>query len=268
MSDALFDDADRADLRRAARLLEESNLVLRLTSVLGRVVERVALPGARFLPEPARAAIRDALEQALGLSFDVAASSVARRTGLPWLDRALRSRWVNMATAMASGAGGGLAGLPGVIAELPFTTTVLMRAIAQTAGEEGEDLASEEAKLECLQVFALGSPASHDDEADLGYYSVRLGFAQALGGLAGRTLNQVLPGAVGVAAARFGVPVAWKVAAEAVPMIGAASGALINGVFVDHFQGKARGHFIIRRLERRYGAAAVQRAFEQRAYSS
>ena len=167
-----------------------------------------------------------------------------------------------MATAMASGAGGGLAGLPGVLAELPFTTTVLMRAIAQTAGEEGEDLRSDATKLECLQVFALGSPAAADDEADLGYYAVRLGLTQALGGIAGRTLNQVLPGAVAVAASRFGVPLAWKVAAETLPVIGAATGAAVNGLFVDHFQGKARGHFSIRRLERRYGVDAVRREYE------
>ncbi len=263
MADATFTASERADLARARRLLDQSNLVIRLTSVFGRTVERLTLPGARFLPEGAKDAIRSALEQALSLSFDMAARSVDRRTGLAWLDRTLASRWVNMATAMASGAGGGLAGLPGVLAELPFSTTVLMRAIAQTAGEEGEDLASEEAKLECLQVFALGSPSSSaDNEADLGYYAVRLGFAQALGGMAGRALNQVLPGAVGVAAARFGVPVAWKVAAEALPVMGAASGAVLNGVFVDHFQGKARGHFIVRRLERQHGEAAVQRAYE------
>ena len=262
MPDADFDAADLADLRRAARLLDDTNLFIRMTSVFGRAIGQMALPGARFLPAAATGAIRGALEQALSLSFEVAARSVERRTGLGWLDRALASRWINMATAMASGAGGGMAGLPGVIAELPFTTTVLMRAIAQTAGEEGEDLASDETKLECLQVFALGSPASVDDEADVGYYAVRLGFAQALGGMAGRTLNQVLPGAVAVAATRFGVPVAWKVAAEALPVMGAASGAMINGLFVDHFQGKARGHFIIRRLERIYGPAAVKEAYE------
>ncbi len=262
MADHVFADTDLADLRRAARLLDESSLIVRLTSVLGRAVERVTLPGAHLLPEPVTDSIRDALERALSISFDVAARSVGRRTGLPWLDRALASRWINTATVIASGAGGGLAGLPGVVAELPFTTTVLMRAIAQTAGEEGEDLASEAAKLECLQVFAFGSPSAADDEADFGYYAVRLGFAQALGGMAGRSFSQVLPRAVALVAARFGVPVAWKVAAESLPIVGAATGAVINGVFVDHFQGKARGHFIIRRLERLYGAEEVRRAYE------
>ncbi len=65
-----------------------------------------------------------------------------------------------------------------------------------------------------------------------------------------------------VTATRFGVPVAYKVAAETVPVIGAAAGAAINGLFVDHFQGKARGHFCVRRLERAYGEQAVRREYD------
>ncbi|MBW2614674.1 MAG: EcsC family protein, partial [Deltaproteobacteria bacterium] len=51
-------------------------------------------------------------------------------------------------------------------------------------------------------------------------------------------------------------------AAQAVPIIGAAGGALINTIFIDHFQDMARGHFIVRRLERVYGTDEVQRQYE------
>ncbi len=54
-----------------------------------------------------------------------------------------------------------------------------------------------------------------------------------------------------------------KIAAQAVPLIGAAGGALINTIFIDHFQDMARGHFIIRRLERVYGTDEVQRQYEK-----
>ena len=119
------------------------------------------------------------------------------------------------------------------------------------------------AKIECLEVFALGSPRHRDDdEADIGYYAIRLGFARTLRGVGGRVLTQVLPGAVTAAASRFGVPLAYKVAVEAVPVLGAATGAVVNALFVDHFQSKARGHFIIRRLERRYGEESVREAYE------
>jgi len=59
-------------------------------------------------------------------------------------------------------------------------------------------------------------------------------------------------------ASRFGVTVSQKAAASAVPVIGAVGGALINAIFIDHFQNMARGHFIIRSLERKYGADYVK----------
>ena len=63
--------------------------------------------------------------------------------------------------------------------------------------------------------------------------------------------------------ARFGFVVSQKLAAQSVPIIGGACGAAINYAFIDHFQRLARGHFIIRRLERRYGAATVRGEYEK-----
>ena len=65
-----------------------------------------------------------------------------------------------------------------------------------------------------------------------------------------------------VLGARFGVVVSEKAVAQAVPIIGAAGGALVNSIFIDHFQDMARGHFIVRRLERTYGEEVVKRAYE------
>ena len=59
-------------------------------------------------------------------------------------------------------------------------------------------------------------------------------------------------------ASRFGLVVSERMAASAVPVIGALGGATINWVFTDYFQQLARGHFAVRRLEREYGAEAVQ----------
>ena len=63
-------------------------------------------------------------------------------------------------------------------------------------------------------------------------------------------------------AARFGIVVQEKFALELFPVIGAASGALINAVFIEHFQSVARGHFTVRRLEQRHGAEEVRRVYE------
>jgi hypothetical protein len=54
-----------------------------------------------------------------------------------------------------------------------------------------------------------------------------------------------------------------KMAAVAVPVIGAASAATINVVFMDHFQEMARGHFVVRRLERKYGKEYIKAQYEQ-----
>jgi uncharacterized protein (DUF697 family) len=62
---------------------------------------------------------------------------------------------------------------------------------------------------------------------------------------------------------RFGMVVSQKVAAQAVPILGAIGGAAVNAAFVDHFQTLARGHFTVRRLERIYGMGTVRRAYDQ-----
>jgi hypothetical protein len=62
-------------------------------------------------------------------------------------------------------------------------------------------------------------------------------------------------------ASRFGVVVTQKLAAQAVPIIGALGGAAVNYAFIDHFQEIARAHFTVRRLERRYGKDAVRTAY-------
>jgi hypothetical protein len=64
-------------------------------------------------------------------------------------------------------------------------------------------------------------------------------------------------------ASRFGVVVGQKFAAQAIPVVGALSGAAVNYAFIDHFQEIARAHFAVRRLERRYGKDAVRMAYDK-----
>jgi hypothetical protein len=64
-------------------------------------------------------------------------------------------------------------------------------------------------------------------------------------------------------AARFSVPVYDKFAAQSIPLIGAAAGAAVNLVFINHFQDMARGHFTVRRLERKYGEEIIRSEYER-----
>lgn len=68
---------------------------------------------------------------------------------------------------------------------------------------------------------------------------------------------------ISAVASRFGIAVSEKVAAMAVPAIGAAGGALINSIFINHFQDMARGHFIVRRLERHYDKELVLAEYQK-----
>jgi hypothetical protein len=63
-------------------------------------------------------------------------------------------------------------------------------------------------------------------------------------------------------AARFGVVVTQKVAAQALPLVGALGGAAVNYAFIEHFQEIARGHFTVRRLERIYGKGRIRAEYD------
>jgi EcsC protein family len=58
------------------------------------------------------------------------------------------------------------------------------------------------------------------------------------------------------------VTVSEQVAAKAIPILGAAGGSLVNVLFMDHFQNMARGHFIVKRLEKKYGIEGVREAYD------
>ena len=69
---------------------------------------------------------------------------------------------------------GGFFGPLAVLAELPVTTTLMLRSIADIARSEGEDLADVQTRLACFQVFALGGRTRDDERAEIGYYGLRV----------------------------------------------------------------------------------------------
>jgi hypothetical protein len=57
--------------------------------------------------------------------------------------------------------------------------------------------------------------------------------------------------------------VTQKVAAQALPVVGALGGAAVNYAFIEHFQEVARGHFTVRRLERFYGQDEIRTEYDR-----
>jgi hypothetical protein len=249
------------ELRRAKLLLERPSLAVKLTDALGAPIER----GFKLLPEKwsetINSAVRISLERAL---------TVAVRSLRPGRTGAARDRFHRWAVA-ATGAGGGAFGLAGLVVELPVSTTIMLRSIADIARAQGEDVDRVESQLACLEVFALGGRTPEDDSAETGYFAVRSALAgtvsEAARYLTERGLTEKgAPALVRLMTAiggRFGVAVSEKIAATAIPVLGAFGGAAVNTLFINHFQDMAKGHFTVRRLERVYGRSVIQNLYNQ-----
>ncbi len=251
---------DERELLRAVRLLEAETLASRFTRALGGQVDALR----RLLPTRARHFVGLATETALKAALKVSLRTLrAEGSGAPSSER-----WHKTAAGL-SGAIGGAFGVAALAVELPVSTTILLRSIADIARSEGEDLADPAAGIACLEVFALDGGDAAETGVESGYFAARVLLAQsisesarfALGaGLAGETAP-VMVRLVSQIASRFGLAVSQKVVAQSAPVLGAIGGAAINAAFADHFQALARGHFIVRRLERRYGADLVRTEF-------
>ncbi|MGE5257244.1 MAG: EcsC family protein [Hyphomicrobiales bacterium] len=246
---------DLADLRYAKSLLENPSLAARIANVLGAPIEKFI----DRLPAGAREVIRAAATKSLETALAFAISTMDDR-------RQNAANWAHKIIVAATGTAGGAFGLPALTIELPLSTTIMLRSIADIARSEGERIKLPEAKLACLEVFALGGRARSDDAAGSSYFAVRGILAKALAeaaeyiverGAAQETAPPLIR-FIAQLAARFGVPVSEKVMAQSLPIVGAAGGALINTLFIDHFQDVARGHFIVRRLERHYDPEMVR----------
>lgn len=255
-----FAPADLAALLRAFDELEHSSWAIRLTALLGRQVETLG----KLIPAPLTQAVDKTAELALKAALRVALRSLGTRPPR-------NSQRLHRALAAASGAAGGAFGLTGLSIELPVSTTIMLRSIADIARSEGEALDTPEAALSCLEVFALGAREPDNELRESGYFAARALLAQSVGEagryLAGRRLtDEAAPALVRLLsqiAGRFGIIVSEKLAAQSLPILGAAGGAAINYAFVGHFQAIAHGHFTIRRLERLYGPARVRQEYER-----
>lgn len=249
------------ELRYARSLLERPSLAARLTDAVGAPIER----GFSLLPEKWTDTLNSAVRVSLEKALSVAIRSLGSRRSAAPKDRLHRF------AVMATGAGGGAFGLGGLVLELPVSTTIMLRSIADIAQAQGEDIGVVEGQLACLEVFALGGRSKDDDAAETGYFAIRSALASSITDaakyLAQKGLRDkgtpVLVRFISAISSRFGIVVSEKAAAMAIPALGAAGGAVINSLFISHFQDMARGHFIVRRLERLYEPELVRQAYLQ-----
>ena len=257
----MIEDRDLTDLNYAKSLLENPSLAAKITSLLGAPIEK----GFALLPKNWSQTVADSTRKALVVAVEAAVMTLDKRSG------GRSSDFMHKILVAASGAGGGFFGLPALAVELPFSTTIMLRSIADIARSEGELISDPQTKIACIEVFALGGPGNRDDAVNTGYFATRAALSRAVSEAAEHISRRSIieEGAPAIVrlivqvASRFGVQVSEKAAAQAIPVIGAAGGSILNTLFIDHFQDMARGHFIVRRLENKYGCDQIKRAYDR-----
>jgi len=251
---------DLADLKLAAANLEGNSFAVTLAAKVGMPIEALL----RFLPDRAQATLSTAVDQALQQCLRVALTFSHGPGG------SQANRRSHTFVTAVTGAVGGFFGLPGLVIELPVTTTVMLHSIAAIARSQGEDLSNPESALACLEVLALGPEGRRGDALESAYYATRAALAQVTRDAAAYVAQKGLakegaPALVSFLtriAGRFGIEVSEKAAAQMIPVAGAAGGLALNVLFTKHFQRIAFGHFTVRRLERKYGPEVIRREYE------
>lgn len=225
----------------ARRYRRANGPVMALVNRLGGALE------ARMadLPDGMRRQIEAATERALLAAHGLAAVG-ARGPDL--------GRHGPMAAAMLSGAVGGAGGIATSVAELPVTVTVILHAIRKAAQDQGFDPDELAIRAECLRVFTAGSPLATDDGVNTSFLSARL---TVTGPAIQRVIASVAP--------KLATALGQKLAAQAVPLLGAVAGAGLNAAFLHYYREMAEIRFALLRLAEQHGAEPILTAFAKAA---
>jgi hypothetical protein len=254
-----FQKSDMKDLKRAKKLLEKPGISARILNTLGNAISI----GFNMLPDKWNLNIGILTQTALSKTAHAAIYTMKDKPG-----KKSSNAWHKLAVT-ATGGFCGFFGLPALFVELPISTTIMLRSIADVARSEGELINTVDAKIACMEVFAMGGPRKSDDASESGYFAIRAALAQSVSkasqyiaekGLAKESAPALVRFIMQIAD-RFSIRISTKAAAQAVPTIGSIGGAVINMMFIAHYQNIARGHFIIRRLERKYGEDVVRATY-------
>jgi EcsC protein family len=257
----VISDSDKKELKLAKGLLENPGIAIKITNMIGFPIER----GIEKLPAKWRDKIGAITQKALLKASEAAIFTIKDVPG-----EKSSNRWHKLGVATTGGIGG-FFGIAALAIELPISTGIMLRSIAEIARSQGESITNIETKLACLEVFALGGKSISDESSESGYYAVRAllantvseavefiaekGFAESGAPIIVRLIAKI--------SQRLGIQISEKAAAQAIPAIGAAGGALINTIFINHFQDMAKGHFIVRKLERAYGKETIKKVYEE-----
>ncbi len=249
------------EIINAKSILDGSPFIVKITNVIGKPIES----GINSLPKNVQEKIAKATNASLNKALEVALRTLDS-------EQKKSRKGLHMMAAAATGAIGGAFGVMAIAVELPISTTIMLRSIADIARENGENIKQDDVMLECLSVFSFGAGKSSENLGDSSYYAIRASLAslitEAASYLSSKNVTEIassnIPALINLVTkitVRFNVQVSEMAMAQLIPIIGAAGGATINTLFIDHYQDMATGHFTIKRLERKYGEEEVKMVF-------
>lgn len=259
MSENKLSEEHLKDLQESILLLENPGIAAKITNFVGKPIESVM----DMIPKKISEKIGDYTHIALMKSAEIA---IFTMKNTPTTESS--NLWHKVGS-FTSGAIGGFFGLPALAIELPISTTITLRSIADIARSQGESIDDYDTKLACLEVFALGGKSDSDDASENGYFAVRAALAKSITEAAEYLATKTIAEESAVplikfitkVAERLSIQVTEKFVAQAIPAIGAAGGAIVNTIFLDHFQDMAKGHFTVIRLEKIYGKDFIQEEY-------
>jgi hypothetical protein len=225
---------DEAIAALARRYKRANGPVMQVMNRLGGSLENQL----DLLPAPVRGQIETVTARALEAAY-----GLARHT--PDLGRR-----GPLAAVMVSGAAGGAGGFATALAELPVTVTLILNAIRAEARAAGLDPDALGVREDCLRVFGAGSPLAGDDGVNTSFLTARLA-------LTGPTVQNLIT----AIAPRLAAVLGQKLAAQAVPVVGAVTGAALNAAFLTYYRELARIRFALLRLSQEHGTETVLAAF-------
>ncbi|CAM3363086.1 EcsC family protein [Paracoccus nototheniae] len=211
----------------AARQLASRGILMRGVEAVGRLTEGATTTLLGLSPVALEKVLESAFRQLYDLSGRSDGINVVRQAPLI----------ANRAAAVLSGAAGGWFGLAGIVPDLVASTTVIFNSIQKVARQHGFDTTDPMVRLECLAVFQSGEPGEAGDAAAKSFLANRL-----------LTNGQTVSSLISRFAAEFAARLTTKLGAQAVPVLGAVTGAAINYAFVDYYEGVAQIHFRLLRM--------------------
>lgn len=264
-------------ISNAKNFFESEDIIMKITNKLAVPIEWAQNKLSDDMKKNLHKVIHKSLTGAMKVALKTMDNEQIKNSWSDSLTNSAKNKFFHNTAIGLSGAIGGFFGEVAVLAELPISTTIMMRSIASTAREMGMDQKDPSFPFECLYIFSLGSKKPNDDNMDTGYYASRIALNAAIAKstefVANSSAKMVLESLekgtapavisfIGRIAGYFEVVVTEKMIFEAIPIVGSFGGATINILFNNYYAEAAKYHFGLKALERKYGLEAVQSQYE------